>query len=463
MKSKPKIPRKKDFKAFHSKIMIILAVVLAVLVVITYLNFQSVGKAVEIQRGITDYNLVRDGSLVIPILLRGQLSITILTSTSSAATSQYDLVVERKDEQTMNYTLKQHIGDGFVAGDVLFLSPQGDSSLIYLNADDAIPDLEIKTRGQQITITNLHFLVPDSSRISLVDYVSHAPYDSIIYLNQNEDFRGLITASSSSKPSLTVDVTPTIVGLENLAEEGDVATSTFAQISFTAPNENTVFLFNITAQVRNQRTPAYYTVAVGGLVYVLHQEGFPMITLTNGRTAQLNVTFKATTELQPFALPCEFSGTADQLFTNSTIRKVYTYDHDTVRVWNQGDIPDDFNEVLPGHGYFVELRDAAETTITVPCTIKTLPPVIIPQSLGRSERLLRGWNLVSLRGVNSRPLNTLIQDTEYEIYQCSQGNTCTSLTKDTLLEPGKPYWILANSDHISLPQEERSSERGAVR
>jgi hypothetical protein len=214
-------------------------------------------------------------------------------------------------------------------------------------------------------------------------------------------------------------------------------------------------ILDINATVQNQQTHAYYTLAIGDMVYALREQGYPTIRLIQNATTQVYVTFAATTALQPFALPCEFGGTANQLFRNPLINKVYTFDQGVSKVWTQGEVPDDFNALLPGQGYFVELANAESVEIITECTIQPLPPVIVPPSIGgalrRSDRLSRGWNLISLPGINPRSLTTLTLDRDYDLFQCTQGYNCSQLPIDALLEPGKPYWIFARSDRIILP------------
>ena len=461
---KPKIlraPQKSDLSPLQLKVGIVLILVAALIISGVYLNYQSTGQAISFRQGLQQVNLVKYGELEIRAPPTGALLLFLNTSISSAQEELiYRFILQKRDESSFTVILINNETNTLIAQDILF--PGGSSSLIYLSDTDTLPDLEISLAADSsLKITNLHYTQPDASKITFLD-VEGLPYDALIHAETNNYVNGTINASSSFAPRVGVKVIPvkyneslTLIPIVPPAVNKD----TMYKIIFnTTGVPSDAVVLDITATVQNQETHAYYTLAIGEVVYALRQDGFPVMTLIQNereRNARVSVTLAATTELQPFALPCEFIGTADQLFTNLSIKKVYTFNNGVPQVWTQGEAPDDFSAVVPGRGYFIELREASSVEISAECTIRPLPPVIVPPSFGgalrRSERLARGWNLISLPGITPRSLTTLTLDWDYDLFQCSQGYRCSSLPIDALLEPGKPYWVFARSDHITLP------------
>ncbi|MDP3640351.1 MAG: hypothetical protein Q8R53_04075 [Nanoarchaeota archaeon] len=432
-------------------IIAVMAFLLVATIVGIYSNYQArVGKAVFIGEapwisGTID--LTAEETVTFRVLPDEEgRGITIRTGTSpyDAAPQNYTFFLAQLDETAYKYSLEKS-GEG-IARDVLSVGTARDSSFIYIDRENDVADLEVFSQNNQITIKNLHYIQPGAATITLVNG-SNVSYPSIIRLEAEEEFTATIWANSSSPPMLRVNV-GTLTDVQNHTETN----STTATFTYTAPAESQAVLLDITATVQGRETHAYYTLAIGDVVYALQEANFPTTTLTllDEATANFTVTFARTRELQPFALPCEISGSTsvNTLFDGTAVERVYTYDTASSHPldWNQGVIPDDFAAFNNFKGYFVQLRALAEgdtTTISGECTLQDLQPVTgVPSLTYLGIYMLPvGWNLVSLPGTIPRALAEFAATENVRLFTCQQNYVCAELPITTPLTPGKPYWV----------------------
>lgn len=328
----------------------------------------------------------------------------------------------------------------------------GEVTSIYLDIGDAAPDFEISYLNDQITFRNLHYISSDLAEITLNDEDGTA-LNTVIPVEEEATLIATIEASSTSAPdNIAVFVSPVeyanTITLGTLVRDTDNAVSGRG-LSFTAPDESTAIVLDIVATVSNEETHRYYTLAVGDIAYALDQPDFPEMEYDSA-AAELTVTFKATQELQPFSLPCELpvappdSTQANELFSDNNIARVYTYDtrQRNPLIWTQGG-PSEITDLSPFQGYFIELTDAEETSITIGCTIQSFQSLSTgpPGLVARTHRLWAGWNLFSVPGTVPRPLTDFTNEENFRVFECRQDYDCAELAIDSLLNPGKPYWI----------------------
>ncbi len=437
-------------------IITVMAFLLVATIVGIYSNYQArVGKAVFIGEapwvsGTID--LTAEETVTFRVLPDEEgREITIKTGTSpyDAAPAEYTFFLAQLDDTTYRYSLDRVTPAEGIARDVLSVGTTRDSSFIYIDRENDVADLEVFSHNNQITVKNPHYIQPGMATITLRDSDNHA-YPSIIRLEEGEEFTATVWANSSSPPALEANA----VGILSNVQESLATNSTTATFTYTAPAESQAVVLDITATVQGRETHAYYTFAIGDVVYALQETGFPNMTLElldeAAGTANFIVTFARTRELQPFALPCEIgsSTSVNTLFGGTVVERVYTYHtaSSNPRDWNQGGIPGDFTAFETFKGYFVQLRALAEgdsTIISGECTLQDLQPVTGVPPLGSPEThiLASGWNLVSLPGTIPRALSEFTTTENVRLFSCTQNYVCAELPVATPLTPGKPYWV----------------------
>ena len=378
------------------------------------------------------------------------ISIKTGTSPYDAAPAEYTFFLAQLDETTYRYSLDSLTPAEGIARDVLSVGTARDSSFVYIDRVNDVADLEVFSKKNKIRVKNLHYIQPGMARIALVNG-SNVSYPSIIRLEVEEEFTATIWANSSSPPTLRVNV-----GTLTDVQANTETNSTAATFTYAAPETSQAVVLDITATVQGRETHAYYTFAVGDVVYALQETGFPNMTLTllDEATANFTITFARTRELQPFALPCEIGGSTsvNTLFGGTVVERVYTYDtaSSNPRDWNQGYAPDDFTAFELFKGYFVQLRTLAEsdsTTVSGTCALQDLQPVTGVPSLSGMEThtLPAGWDLVSLPGTIPRALAEFTATENVRLFSCTQNYICGEISATTPLTPGKPYWVFTEA------------------
>ena len=82
----------------------------------------------------------------------------------------------------------------------------------------------------------------------------------------------------------------------------------------------------------------------------------------------------------------------------------------------------------------------AACTVTETISLKDTP--VAARSNPQQKILSSGWNLISLPGVVPQPLTSFTDNTQFRLYSCNPvGTDCLEIPKDTILTPGKPYWL----------------------
>src|SRR3989344_8062652 len=155
-----------------------ISVVLLLIFTIFYLNYTpiQVGQAITI--GDTPYqgsviDLGSEGSITLTTLpsLIYFLNFTSPSSVNDPNPHTYRFSLTKVDEQTYSFAIIDNdtIPQNNVARDILSSAIGEDKSLIYLNNDDAIPDLEVAFIYGQIVITNLYSRLSGSAAITFVN------------------------------------------------------------------------------------------------------------------------------------------------------------------------------------------------------------------------------------------------------------------------------------------------------
>jgi hypothetical protein len=341
-----------------------------------------------------------------------------------------------------------------IASDILYVEGRGDSTQVYLDDTDAVADVDVTFDDDAITLTNIHFLSPDNSFITFLNTLGEE-YGPVIRIAAGEDFVAIVNASSSAAPDLSANMG----AFSNIRQ---IVAQNYTEGTFilTTPEESTVATLDLVATVGAQETHSFYTLAIGNVAYALREEGFPgmVLTLNDDNEGELEVTLDASTEWQPFALPCGDSRGIPirQVFDDPNVERVYSYGLAPVvrgqapniepLVWdpNPG-FPSEIEFVTPDAGYFVKLRQAEETVLDIDCDVKILEAVTVPTPDSQTKRFRAGWTLFSLPGIIPQPLTTFTSSEEFTLYECSGINSCPEVDVLSPLDPGKPYWVRAEN------------------
>lgn len=333
---------------------------------------------------------------------------------------------------------------------------EGSQSDFHLNAyGDNESDLKVSLKNGQLILKNPHFISPGKTKIVLTE-LNGTIYPLVISSEMSQQFKFRLNASSVLTPKVNITIDGKSVQPDSSYYDNK---STILNFSWTAPSESKAVILKIISDVKGMITTSSYLITVGDAAYLLEEEGFPkfsmnFITKVN-KTATLNLDFKDTTDLQPFAIPCNSAKAIDpkEIF-NASIRKIYSYANDgeqeLVEVWNPNS-PSDIDSLVPKKGYFLELNEPLPYTVTINCTVPVLANLnqkLPPNLIGTSDyiTIYPGWNLVSLPGILPISLDDLQEGPGLKLFQCAQGYQCSEIKEDRYLYPGKPYWIYAEEE-----------------
>jgi hypothetical protein len=405
--------------------------------------------------------VIKAGSYIFDELDKSRVVLPFKMSTElyQQATS-FDFVLNKRDEFTYDFRIETSSKPGLLQ-EVLDIN--GDSTTLYLDTKDDIPDLKVKMENGQITITNLRFISGDVVNISLFNK-SADKMVTIVPIEVGSTDTFLINASSDI---IAPPISARLDGVEISLTDGETnindnyATKFF---SYTAPAESKSSILEVSSNVGGLGTKKYYTFAVGNMVYALNQPAFPRMTFEkkDETSGEFNVTFRVSTDLQPLAVPCDISNINTALST-SGVKRILSYGRNNggqeeVKVWDKGS-SGDFTTLSAFIGYFVILDDDFEDDkkkreISITCPIKELKPRLNPPPIDviyQSRLINSGWNLVSIPGVVPRPLTEFTDKTDFILYECRQGyksEECVQKNANEPLNPGKPYWIFSNENIV---------------
>jgi len=359
----------------------------------------------------------------------------------------YTFNLTKRDDNTYIVYLKDSTGTTTIAQDILDLSTTEILNL-HLN-DDASPDLQVSYEDGEVTIRSLQYISAELSTISFKNHFGTA-YPLVILVNSSQQFEGVINATSPSSPPILDVNYGTLVNYSTPPGQN----YTLSNYTYTPSAAPQALLLDIKASVRTMDTFAHYVLAVDGRVYTLDEISYPKMSLTmiDKNQAELNITFRATTELQPFALPCLLTDNSlNNFFAGKPINAVYAYNpaSSSAKIWAP-EAPSELTTFSPWEGYFVRINNAdSEVKISTTCFVEELltesdVPELEDLDITPSETklLTSGWNLISIPGVVPKPLSDLFTSSapaNYTIYQCSQNYDCSAYSGN--LNPGKPYWI----------------------
>jgi len=324
----------------------------------------------------------------------------------------------------------------------------GDS--LYLD-DDAIPDLGVNFKDGVLSFTNLNFIEPDASNITLFTKDKVQINDDTLYVEKDAVVDYLVNVTALKVPPKVnatwgdgSKLSATDFVLVNGTLKIDGKDTNFSTWRFNwTPTESKAYSLTINANVQNKITQRKITFAVGDIVFAKTETGFPTILMRSnnvkfipGKPApekdNVTYTFTKTESLQPFSLLCG-EATINPLDTN--ISEVYSW-KDGVQKWKKNS-PSGFSKFEVNKGYLVRLAKDKTLTLFQKCEKPKAgsPPKTVPT-------VKTGWNLVSVAGYKAWSVDDLEPSSAIilEIYQIT--NSGVDLTTDIKeLEPGKVYWV----------------------
>ncbi len=381
---------------------------------------------------------------------------------------QYEFNVTRPDANTFHFAFTDRQGQ--LAAEDQFMVGVDDTTPIYLDELDDIPDVEVKYSNNQIEITNLHYHSTINARI-WVSTVDEAPAAPIIYLRPGESLDLTVNATTDvASPTLTATL-QSVAGVSNPTNllpnpaQNVAARMTSGIIQWTAPQQSAAYTLTIQASVTgvNEITTAQYTIAVGGLLYYVPavSNKFPELKVANitvSPTVEFNVTLAGTRERQSFALPCMPTTDVAQFFMDSQHQNVYRllgYDaqqQGSVTTIRTGGIPPLLNQISQWElfkGYLLQLQNPMATQVSITCPRQEafIPTGKSPSPNEQTLLLPAGWNLISIPGVVPYALEEYLRSGTFNVYECPQGSQCsnTPLPAGTKLWPGRTYWVYADN------------------
>ena len=462
------------------KLTILIVVVLLLAIIGLYLNYKTAtGKAITLgaEPYLSVIDMEKEGSVSVTELPAERRYLLLKTSPFPVGATSEPLVylfnLSRRDDlsyyftvsdgisppQGREATVQDFVDKHFLVEDVLAIS--GDTSRVYLNTLDPASDLVVEIRNHELVITNPYYLSSAGITINLKDATGQN-LPSIIRVANGTRFSAMLNASAAAAPEIVV-FPSSMFTLPTSDKWGEAQmrrdlNHTSANFTWNTPAESGAKVLDVLATVQGREAHRYYTFAVGDVVYALKEQlqQYPDMELKAvGNTYQLTVIFPASTNLQPFALPCKLTNDNTDAFVGSAnINKIYSYNAliSQPQVWTKDPaIPDDITQLVPEKGYFVQLLRPELTTITAECTVETirrrasLPPDLDASKV-RSVPLKAGWNLFALRGINSYKLADFVAAPGVRAFQCTLGYQCSELPADQLLDAGKPYWIYTPAD-----------------
>lgn len=431
-----------------------ISLIILIIFILVYTNYQvRTGQAILI--GSTPWaggeiNLTTEGSITFNVLPTSPVELRIITSLfpEDLVGTHYLFNLNKSNDNTYLFYVSEAVAGvagKIIAQDILTIAGADDSSLIYLNNRDTLPDLEVSYHNNKIKILNMHTRSVESAVINLQNS-DGTIYPRVIPLVLSEDFIAVINASSISAPTNIAANLGEVFGMRSFALK-KFSTAGFKYNPVTIGPK----ILIVNATVMGKSISDYFTLAVNGQAYNLREDKFPQMTLNfkEDETLQLNISFVETTELQPLALPCEISAHLSTLLAGTNVKRIYSYKDGAPIVWTK-DAGKDFNTLDLFQGYFVELASATHTHLNVSCVIHSPLPAYYSGSI-RIKFLPRGWNLISLPGTIARPLTQFITrpDLIFRLYECSQNYECVEISSTSHLIPGKTYAI-SSDDSITL-------------
>jgi hypothetical protein len=417
-------------------------------------------------------DLVKEQSVTFQSLPTGGRTIIINTPIDpySLTPVSYTFNIDKRDANTYNFEINQTVTDPalprpLVMQDVLDVG--GDSALVYLTTTDAVADLLVELNGTTVTVTNRHYLSSGGFEVSLQDNNTGEILGNIIRVNSSMEWRAIANLTTKTirvRPNIIISVTPLIfndsITLTSWAAEPVTNPDSTVNISWGTPAGKVAGLLDVSYRVQDLTTHKYYRLAVGNLTYHLELANHPLINVTytnpNNNDAQMKVVFQPTRNLQPFSSPCTLNpGSLATLLANNNVDRVYSFNALTqsTQIANAGPAPDDFDEFEPFKGYFVKLLREESVSLTFNCKVESLQPAVrgLPPALQGLEQpqpdFVRGWNLFSLPGMIPQSLNDYVVRTNFNLFECSQAESCPELRGNQFLVPGKVYWVYFDQNY----------------
>ncbi len=378
-----------------------------------------------------------------------EIPIRSATTVEPGMEQDYTFRLQLLEENTYLFMVRDAAGSE-IARDIIIA---GETTPLYLDIADAVPDASVSFSAGTITFKNLHFLPAERAQIDLLNAQGNA-IPSIIALQPGQQFTATLRARSNIPPGLQVSVRPaTIAPVLGTPVQNPALGLTEQSISFAIPAnaEASALTLDIAATVQAEVTHQYYTLSVGGLLYQFQETGFPRMEVRDVQQAgatqrRFTAQFVPVTDLQPFAIPCAPAAPAvNALFGNTNVESIITYNSVTgaPQVWTNG-APGDLTQLSPTQGYFVRLAQPQPTQVQIACSTAAMPLTLL--------QIRPGWNLISIPGFVSRPFTEFTPERNFRVFACQLGYTCTEMPRETPLNPGQPYWINSEAPFTAVMQ-----------
>lgn len=344
----------------------------------------------------------------------------------------------------LQYTIKRNVTNTIIEQGLLG-TVLTESDDILVGDNDNTPDFNLKLSGNMFTVTNLNYILPAYSTITVLDD-KLAPTSEKFFSVEKGKLKILYFNVTSTK---TPEVSATFKGGTKLsATETNMSIGKFS-VSNTTTNsilmklewnssEEKPYILEVTATVGDKITTNKYLFAVNGLMIKVNDPAYPSFTMRSlgGSKYQLEYVLQQTNKSQPFSLPCgEIDLKSHPAIKN--ISKVYRYNKG-VQQWIEGK-PSEFTKLGPKQGYLIDLKNNAQLFLNVTCdkSGESFSDWVALPSLNP------GWNFMGIGGYEAISVDKVIKEASgigtVEITGINIGSG--EISGVTELSPGKAYWV----------------------
>jgi hypothetical protein len=357
----------------------------------------------------------------------------VVTTSNMTEPVQYDVQTVLAKNGLLNYYVRK--GTSTIAQGLLDEKLLGSTPL-YLDQDSEA-DVTFSVANTRIMVTNGNFVEPKAADIFALNSKKEKLTLKTFSAEKSIEIKMYFTALAEAQPKLEAfwKQDGKLVPITKEFVLGKTSSKN-AEAAFTwTPIAEGVHTLVIKATIGNKVATEEYRFTVGNLIYSLNETNVPELYIKKTATGlSYDIILKATKNDQPVSLPC---GTVDLKKYGASIHAVSAWDEKIGQF--KPNIPSEFDDLVAGKGYLVELKEIKSLSISGSCSIKSseLP------SLYAAPTLKTGFNLISITGDKNLEFNKLKKppgttiDATYVI--TNEKPTSQTITE---LQPGKVYWVV---------------------
>ena len=433
------------FNVYYPLGIAVLVVLLLTLFSLLY-HYPGVGNAIRVSP-LEPLDLTVQGEYLVDVERVNNFEIGVDASAEGYATYDVAVTISGKRAQYEVSTSGHVLARGYLGGQV------SHTEGLYLD-DDAVADLRLSYNDVNdiLSVSSPLYVSASASQIELYDSDGHVVEPPRVIL-VGENYVYSLRVSSTSSPTVAVyfgDELPVAVQ-ETTVSPGPSRTY---DLTFS-PTAAKPYELVVESNVGGQVTVQTYLFGGDGVVYQLSAPQYPCmkITLLDEETHDAEVEFTfSNSGKQPFSLPCSGSVMVErpaassaavrnpmtllEMVSSAEFSSVYSYSvQRSVPQQYVAGVPSDFYYLDALKGYLLDV--SGPVSLKAHCRLSTELPA-----------LQRGWNLVGLTGLQSRPVSDFSGRVPpglrvQELYEVQLQESYVPLSGSDLF-PGKVYWVLVS-------------------